>query len=70
MLLAVASIDARIPGTATLNGAALLRPLVHVCREPRGLGFLEFYDERDAEEAIRSMDRMMLGGREVSSRHP
>jgi hypothetical protein len=29
------------------------------------LGFIEYYDERDAEEAIRSMDRMQLGGREV-----
>lgn len=36
-------------------------------RQPRGLGFIEFYDERDAEEAVRGMDRMDLGGREVSS---
>lgn len=35
-------------------------------RQPRGLGFIEFYDERDAEEALRGMDRMDLGGREVS----
>ena len=33
--------------------------------EPRGLGFIEYYDERDAADAVRSMDRMVLGGREV-----
>lgn len=47
----------------------LPRVLLHTphtrTREPRGLGFIEFFDERDAEEAVRGMDRMMLGGREV-----
>ncbi len=43
-----------------------MRLLCYVYREPRGLGFIEYYDERDAEEAVRSMDRMQLGGREVS----
>jgi hypothetical protein len=35
------------------------------CREARGLGFLEFADERDAADAVRGLDRMVLGGREV-----
>eukprot|EP00879_Flechtneria_rotunda_P001506 GHRR01001663.1.p1 GENE.GHRR01001663.1~~GHRR01001663.1.p1 ORF type:complete len:251 (+),score=44.78 GHRR01001663.1:93-845(+) len=33
--------------------------------EPRGLGFVEFFDERDASDAVRGLDRMMLGGREI-----
>jgi hypothetical protein len=35
------------------------------CREPRGLGFVEFQDERDAADAVRGLDGMVLGGREV-----
>lgn len=35
-------------------------------REPRGLGFIEYFDECDAEDAVRQLDRMELGGREVS----
>lgn len=35
------------------------------CRDPRGIGFVEFQDERDAADAVRGLDGMMLGGREV-----
>jgi len=31
----------------------------------RGIAFLEFYDQRDAEDAKHSMDRMVINGREV-----
>lgn len=43
-----------------------LHALFLCCREARGLGFLEFVDERDAADAVRGLDRMVLGGREVS----
>lgn len=34
--------------------------------EMRGIGFVEFADERSAEDAQRGLDRMFLEGREVS----
>ena len=37
------------------------------CREPRGLGFIEFTSERACSDAMRGLDRMVLGGREVSA---
>jgi RNA recognition motif-containing protein len=33
--------------------------------EMRGIGFVEFADERTAEDAQRGLDRMFLEGREV-----
>eukprot|EP01071_Lankesteria_metandrocarpae_P001850 Lankesteria_metandrocarpae@DN1925_c0_g1_i1.p1 len=41
-------------------------PLDHDTRKPRGFGFVEFYDERDAATAQREMDRAKLDGNEVS----
>ena len=35
--------------------------------EMRGIGFVEFADERTAEDAQRGLDRMFLEGREVRS---
>lgn len=35
-------------------------------RRPRGFGFVEFLDDRDAEDAMHGLDRSMLGGREIS----
>ncbi|KAF6255155.1 hypothetical protein COO60DRAFT_1627634 [Scenedesmus sp. NREL 46B-D3] len=37
--------------------------------EARGLGFVEFQDERDAADAVRGLDGMMLGGREINSNY-
>lgn len=37
-----------------------------VCREGRGLGFVEFTSPRDAEDAKYGMDRSILDGKEVS----
>jgi RNA recognition motif. (a.k.a. RRM, RBD, or RNP domain) len=38
--------------------------------EMRGIGFVEFADERTAEDAQRGLDRMFLEGREVRSAGP
>ncbi len=35
-------------------------------RDPRGFGFIEFRDARDADDALRSLDRSIMGGREIS----
>jgi len=35
---------------------------------PRGFGFIEFRDPRDAEEALYKLDRTMFMGREISVR--
>lgn len=37
-----------------------------MCREPRGIGFIEYSDPRDAEDAKFGLDRRMIEGREVS----
>lgn len=37
-------------------------------REGRGLGFVEFTNPRDAEDAKYGLDRMVLDGREVAHR--
>lgn len=36
-------------------------------REPRGIGFLEYTDARDAEDARDALDRAVIHGREVQS---
>ena len=38
------------------------------CRRPRGFGFVEFMDERDAEDAMYGLDGKLFGGREISVR--
>lgn len=35
-------------------------------RRPRGFGFIEFRDARDAETALRKLDGTTMGGREIS----
>jgi hypothetical protein len=35
-------------------------------REPRGFGFIEFRDARDADDALRSLDRSVMSGREIT----
>ena len=42
-------------------GASLL------CRDPRGIGFIEFGCEEDAEDARDAFDRKMIDGREVGA---
>eukprot|EP00921_Rhytidocystis_pertsovi_P008040 GHVQ01013280.1.p2 GENE.GHVQ01013280.1~~GHVQ01013280.1.p2 ORF type:complete len:161 (+),score=18.81 GHVQ01013280.1:234-716(+) len=40
-------------------------PLDHFNKKPRGFGFVEFFDERDAREAQRALDRTKLDGNEI-----
>ncbi|EPT28433.1 RNA recognition motif-containing protein [Toxoplasma gondii TgCatPRC2] len=40
-------------------------PLDHFTKRPRGFGFVEFYEESTAQEAMREMDRTMIDGNEV-----
>ncbi|CBZ53832.1 CBR-RSP-4 protein, related [Neospora caninum Liverpool] len=40
-------------------------PLDHFTKRPRGFGFVEFYEEAAAQEAMREMDRTMIDGNEV-----
>jgi RNA recognition motif-containing protein len=35
-------------------------------QKPKGFGFVEFFDERDAEDAAREMDRREIDGNEIS----
>ncbi|KAL8443963.1 hypothetical protein Emag_005747 [Eimeria magna] len=41
-------------------------PIDHTTREPRGFGFVEYFDEKDAQEAVREFDRYALDGNEIS----
>ena len=36
------------------------------CRRPRGFGFVEFVDTRDAEDAMYALDGKNMGGRDIS----
>lgn len=38
----------------------------HAARRPRGFGFIEFKDSRDAEDALYHLDRSTFMGREIS----
>ncbi|CDJ42398.1 RNA binding motif-containing protein, putative [Eimeria tenella] len=41
-------------------------PIDHTTREPRGFGFVEYFDEKDAQDAVREFDRYVLDGNELS----
>lgn len=41
-------------------------PIDHSTREPRGFGFVEYFDEKDAQDAVREFDRFVLDGNEIS----
>ncbi|CDJ58565.1 RNA binding motif-containing protein, putative [Eimeria maxima] len=41
-------------------------PIDHTTREPRGFGFVEYFDEKDAQNAVREFDRFLLDGNEIS----
>lgn len=41
-------------------------PIDHSTREPRGFGFVEYFDEKDAQDAVREFDRYILDGNELS----
>ncbi|KAL8433092.1 hypothetical protein Efla_006291 [Eimeria flavescens] len=41
-------------------------PIDHMTREPRGFGFVEYFEEKDAHDAVREFDKYMLDGNEIS----
>eukprot|EP00922_Rhytidocystis_sp_ex-Travisia-forbesii_P013301 GHVS01019907.1.p2 GENE.GHVS01019907.1~~GHVS01019907.1.p2 ORF type:complete len:156 (+),score=15.51 GHVS01019907.1:224-691(+) len=41
-------------------------PLDHINKKPRGFGFVQFFDERDANEAMRKLDRSKIDGNEIT----
>ncbi len=40
------------------------------CRKVRGFGFVEFIDDRDAEDAERHFDGTVIGGRTITVSSP
>lgn len=40
--------------------------LVCACRQPRGFGFIQFLDPREAAEAQYSLDHSLIAGREIT----
>ncbi len=40
------------------------------CRRVRGFGFVEFIDDRDAEDAERHFDGTVIGGRTITVSSP
>uniref|UniRef100_A0A0D3FJ19 RRM domain-containing protein n=2 Tax=Oryza TaxID=4527 RepID=A0A0D3FJ19_9ORYZ len=49
-----------------LPTSLLVRNLRRDCREPRGFGFIQYYDPEDAADAKYHMDGQILLGREVT----
>ncbi|CDI74325.1 RNA binding motif-containing protein, putative [Eimeria praecox] len=41
-------------------------PIDHTTKEPRGFGFVEYFEEKDAQNAVREFDRFLLDGNELS----
>ncbi|CDJ36877.1 RNA binding motif-containing protein, putative [Eimeria mitis] len=41
-------------------------PIDHTTKEPRGFGFVEYYEEKDAQDAVHEFDRFILDGNELS----
>lgn len=59
---------AAAPPTDARRGPAFPKRWPADSGRPKGFGFIEFLDIRDAEEAIYNLDRTMFGGREIQVR--
>ena len=56
----------RLKPSRALKALSGLYSAPGACRRPRGFGFVEFVDTRDAEDAMYALDGKNMGGRDIS----